>query len=121
MSAAAYQLGNLGLLPEAERDRLVDAGAKPLLLRYAQPSDWQHDESGRGRVRPPGRLYSRAMLAFRQGLIGLEPLVELLRHPDRDQLRQELDDAGLTPDIDALTTTDPDALDQLLEEMAPGR
>jgi Zn-dependent peptidase ImmA (M78 family)/transcriptional regulator with XRE-family HTH domain len=121
VSAAAYQLGNLGLLPEAERDRLVDAGAKPLLLRYAQPSDWQHDESGRGRVRPPGRLYSRAMLAFRQGLIGLEPLVELLRHPDRDQLRQELDDAGLTPDIDALTATDPDALDQLLEEMAPGR
>jgi len=54
-------------LPEAERDRLVDAGAKPLLLRYAQPSDWQHDESGRGEVRPPGRLYSRAMLAFRQG------------------------------------------------------
>jgi Zn-dependent peptidase ImmA (M78 family)/transcriptional regulator with XRE-family HTH domain len=119
VSAAAYQLGNLGILPEAERDRLVQTGAKPLLLRYAQPSDWQHDESGRGRVRPPGRLYSRAMLAFRHGLIGLEPLVELLRHPDRDQLRQELDDAGLSPDTDALT--DPDALDQLLEELAPGR
>jgi len=58
---------------------------------------------------------------FARGLIGLEPLVELLRHPDRDQLRQELDDAGLTPDIDALTATDRDALDQLLEEMAPGR
>jgi Zn-dependent peptidase ImmA (M78 family)/transcriptional regulator with XRE-family HTH domain len=121
VSAAAYQLGNLGLLPEAERDRLVQAGAKPLLLRYAQPSDWQHDESGRGRVRPPGRLYSRAVLAFRHGLIGLEPLVELLRHPDRDQLRQELDDAGLSPDVDALTAADPDTLDQILEEMAPGR
>jgi Zn-dependent peptidase ImmA (M78 family)/transcriptional regulator with XRE-family HTH domain len=121
VSAAAYQLGNLGMLPEAERDRLVQTGAKPLLLRYAQPSDWQDDENGRGRVRPPGRLYSRAMLAFRGGLIGLEPLVELLRHPDRDQLRQELDDAGLSPDADALTAADPDALDQLLEEMAPGR
>jgi hypothetical protein len=70
VSAAAYQLGNLELLPEAERDRLVDAGAKPLLLRFALPSDWQQDESGRGRVRPPGRLYARATLAFRQGLIG---------------------------------------------------
>jgi Zn-dependent peptidase ImmA (M78 family)/transcriptional regulator with XRE-family HTH domain len=119
--AAAYQLANLGLLPEAERDRLVQAAAKPLLLRYAQPSDWQHDESGRGQVRPPGRLYSRAMVAFRNGLIGLEPLVDLLRHADPDQLRQELDDAGLSPDADGLTAADPDALDHILEEMAPGR
>ena len=121
VSAAAYQLGNLGLLPEAVRDRLVDAGAKPLLMRYALPSDWQQDESGRGRVRPPARLYARATLAFRRGLIGLEPIVDLLRHPDRDQLRQELDDAGLTPDLDALGVADQDALDELLEEMAPGR
>lgn len=121
VSAAAYQLGNLGLLPEAVRDRLVDAGAKPLLMRYALPSDWQQDESGRGRVRPPARLYARATLAFRRGLIGLEPIVDLLRHPDRDQLRQELDDAGLTPDLDTLGVADPDDLDELLEEMAPGR
>jgi len=121
VSAAAYQLGNLGLLPEAVRDRLVDAGAKPLLMRYALPSDWQQDESGRGRVRPPARLYARATLAFRRGLIGLEPIVDLLRHPDRDQLRQELDDAGLTPDLDTIGVADPDALDELLEEMAPGR
>lgn len=121
VSAAAYQLGNLGLLPEAVRERLIDAGAKPLLMRYALPSDWQQDESGRGRVRPPGRLYSRATLAYRRGLISLEPIVDLLRHPDRDQLRQELDDAGLTPDVDALGVADPDALDEILEEMAPGR
>jgi Zn-dependent peptidase ImmA (M78 family)/transcriptional regulator with XRE-family HTH domain len=121
VSAAAYQLGNLGLLPEAVRDRLIDTGAKPLLMRYALPSDWQQDESGRGRVRPPGRLYARATLAYRRGLIGLEPIVDLLRHPDPVQLRQELDDAGLTPDVDALGVADPDALDELLEEMAPGR
>ena len=121
VSAAAYQLGNLGLLPEAVRDRLVDAGAKPLLMRYALPSDWQQDESGRGRVRPPARLYTRATLAFRRGLIGLEPIADLLRHPDRDQLRQELDDAGLAPDLDSLGVADPDALDEILEEMAPGR
>ena len=121
VSAAAYQLGNLGLLPEAVRDRLVDAGAKPLLMRYALPSDWQQDESGRGRVRPPARLYARATLAFRRGLIGLEPIADLLRHPDRDQLRQELDDAGLAPDLDSLGVADPDALDEILEEMAPGR
>jgi Zn-dependent peptidase ImmA (M78 family)/transcriptional regulator with XRE-family HTH domain len=121
VSAAAYQLGNLGLLPEAVRERLIDAGAKPLLMRYALPSDWHQDESGRGRVRPPGRLYSRATLAYRRGLISLEPIVDLLRHPDRDQLRQELDDAGLTPDVDALGVADPDALDEILEEMAPGR
>ena len=120
MSAAAYHLATR-LLPEAVRDRLVDTGAKPLLMRYALPSDWQQDESGRGRVRPPARLYARATLAFRRGLIGLEPIADLLRHPDRDQLRQELDDAGLTPDVDALGVADPDALDEILEEMAPGR
>ena len=121
VSAAAYQLGNLGLLAEAARDRLIDAGSKPLLLRYALPSDWQQDESGRGRIRPPTRLYGRATLAFRRGLIGLEPIAELLQRPDRDQLRQELEDAGLAPDDVGLGATDPAALDEILEEMAPGR
>ena len=121
VSAAAYQLGNLGLLPETVRDRLATAGSKPLLMRYALPSDRQQDESGRGRVRPPGRLYGRATLAFRRGRIGLEPIVELLQRPDRDQLRQELEDAGLAPDEEALHPTDPDALDDIFEEMAPGR
>jgi Zn-dependent peptidase ImmA (M78 family)/transcriptional regulator with XRE-family HTH domain len=121
VSAAAYQLGNLGLLAEAARDRLIDAGSKPLLLRYALPSDWQQDESGRGRIRPPTRLYGRATLAFRRGLIGLEPIAELLQRPDRDQLRQELEDAGLAPGDIGLGATDPAALDEILEEMAPGR
>jgi Zn-dependent peptidase ImmA (M78 family) len=97
VSAAAYQLGNLGLLPDTVRDRLADAGSKPLLMRYALPSDWQQDERGRGQVRPPGRLYARATLAFRHGLIGLGPIADLLQRPDRDQLRQEPEDAGLAP------------------------
>jgi Zn-dependent peptidase ImmA (M78 family)/transcriptional regulator with XRE-family HTH domain len=121
VSAAAYQLGNLGLLPDAVRDRLTQAGSRPLLMRYALPSDWQQDESGRGRLRPPSRLYRRATLAFRRGLIGLEPIVELLQRPDRDQLRQELEDAGLAPDEEAFTAAGPDGLDEIFEEMAPGR
>jgi Zn-dependent peptidase ImmA (M78 family)/transcriptional regulator with XRE-family HTH domain len=90
VSAAAYQLGNLGLLPETVRERLTEAGSRPLLMRYALPSDWQQDESARGRVRPPSRLYRRATLAFRRGLIGLEPIAGLLQRPDPDQLRHEL-------------------------------
>jgi hypothetical protein len=90
-------------------------------MRYALPSDWQQDESGRGRLRPPSRLYRRATLAFRRGLIGLEPVAELLQRPDRDQLRQELEDAGLAPDEEAFTAAGPDGLDQIFEEMAPGR
>jgi Zn-dependent peptidase ImmA (M78 family)/transcriptional regulator with XRE-family HTH domain len=121
VSAAAYQLGNLGLLPESVRDRLTQAGSRPLLMRYALPSDWQQDESGRGRLRPPSRLYRRATLAFRRGLIGLEPIAELLQRPDRDQLRQELEDAGLAPDEEAFTAAGPDGLDEIFEEMAPGR
>jgi Zn-dependent peptidase ImmA (M78 family)/transcriptional regulator with XRE-family HTH domain len=121
VSAAAYQLGNLGLLAEATRDRLIEAGSKPLLLRYALPSDWQQDESGRGRVRPPTRLYGRATLAFRRGRIGLEPIAELLQRPDRDQLRQELEDAGLAPDDVDIDATGSETLDEILEEMAPGR
>ena len=121
VSAAAYQLGNLGLLPDGVRDRLAEAGSRPLLMRYALPSDWQEDESGRGRVRPPSRLYRRATLAFRRGLIGLEPIVELLQRSDRDQLRQELEDAGLAPEEEAFGTTGADGLDELFGEMAPGR
>jgi Zn-dependent peptidase ImmA (M78 family)/transcriptional regulator with XRE-family HTH domain len=121
VSAAAYQLGNLGLLPDSVRDRLTRAGSRPLLMRYALPSDWQQDESGRGRLRPPSRLYRRATLAFRRGLIGLEPIAELLQRPDRDQLRQELEDAGLAPDEEAFTAAGPDGLDEIFEEMAPGR
>jgi Zn-dependent peptidase ImmA (M78 family)/transcriptional regulator with XRE-family HTH domain len=121
VSAAAYQLGNLGLLPETVRDRLTQAGSRPLLMRYALPSDWQQDESGRGRLRPPSRLYRRATLAFRRGLIGLEPVAELLQRPDRDQLRQELEDAGLAPDEEAFTAAGPDGLDEIFGEMAPGR
>jgi Zn-dependent peptidase ImmA (M78 family)/transcriptional regulator with XRE-family HTH domain len=121
VSAAAYQLGNLGLLAEATRDRLIEAGSKPLLLRYALPSDWQQDESGRGRVRPPTRLYGRATLAFRRGRIGLDPIAELLQRPDRDQLRQELEDAGLAPDDVDIDATGSETLDEILEEMAPGR
>jgi Zn-dependent peptidase ImmA (M78 family)/transcriptional regulator with XRE-family HTH domain len=121
VSAAAYQLGNLGLLPDSIRNRLTQAGSRPLLMRYALPSDWQQDESGRGRLRPPSRLYRRATLAFRRGLIGLEPIAELLQRPDRDQLRQELEDAGLAPDEEAFTAAGPDGLDEIFEEMAPGR
>ena len=121
VSAAAYQLGNLGLLPDSVRDRLTQAGSRPLLMRYALPSDWQQDESGRGRLRPPSRLYRRATLAFRRGLIGLEPIAELLQRSDRDQLRQELEDAGLAPDEEAFTAAGPDGLDEIFEEMAPGR
>ena len=90
-------------------------------MRYALPSDWQQDELGRGQVRPPGRLYGRATLAFRRGLIGLEPIVDLLQRSDRDQLRQELEDAGLAPVEHAFGTASPDAVDEILEEMAPGR
>jgi Zn-dependent peptidase ImmA (M78 family)/transcriptional regulator with XRE-family HTH domain len=121
VSAAAYQLGNLGLVSGTVRDRLVEAGSKPLLLRYALPSDWQQDESGRDRVRPPSRLYGLATLAFRRGLIGLVPLAELLQRPDRDRLRQELEDAGLAPDLEPLGAAGSDALDEIFEEMAPGR
>jgi Zn-dependent peptidase ImmA (M78 family) len=121
VSAAAYQLRNLGLLPDMVRDRLADAGSKPLLMRYALPSDWQRDERGRGQVRPPGRLYGRATLAFRRGLVGLEPIADLLQRPDRDQLRQELEDAGLAPDEDVLSAANPNALDEIFGEMAPGK
>jgi Zn-dependent peptidase ImmA (M78 family)/transcriptional regulator with XRE-family HTH domain len=122
VSAAAYQLGNLGLLPDAARDRLAMAGSKPLLMRYALPSDWQQDESGRGRVRPPSRLYGRATLAYRRGLIGLLPIAGLLQRSDHDQLRQELDDAGLAPDEDvAIGDIGSDLANEIIGEMAPGR
>jgi Zn-dependent peptidase ImmA (M78 family)/transcriptional regulator with XRE-family HTH domain len=122
VGAAAYQLGNLGLLPDAARDRLAMAGSKPLLMRYALPSDWHQDESGRGRVRPPSRLYGRATLAYRRGLIGLLPIAELLQRSDHDQLRQELDDAGLAPDEDvAIADIGSDQANEIIGEMAPGR
>jgi hypothetical protein len=82
-----------------------------------------HRSDPAGRERPgshpaPGRLYGRATLAFRRGLIGLETIAELLQRPDRDQLRQELEDAGLAPDDVGLDAADPTALDEALEDQA---
>lgn len=122
VSAAAYQLGNLGLLADPARDQLIRMGAKPLLLRYALPSDWQQDESGRGRVRPPARLYGRATLAYRQGLIGLQPIADLLQRPDLEQLRLELEDAGLAPErASDLSDAGVAALDEILDQEASPR
>jgi hypothetical protein len=91
-------------------------------MRYALPSDWQQDESGRDRVRPPSRLYGRATLAYRRGLIGLQPIAGLLQRSDHEQLRQELDDAGLAPDVDAaVDDIGSDLADEIIGEMAPGR
>jgi hypothetical protein len=116
VSAAAYQLGNLGMLAEAARDRLIDAGSKPLLLRYALPSDWQQDGSGRGRIRPPTRLHGRATLAFRRGADRRAAPAARPRPASAGagRRRPRADDVGFG-------ATDPAALDEILEGMAPGR
>ena len=70
VSAAAYQLGNLGLLPDSVRDRLTQAGVEAVVsATRCRPT------GSRTRAAVAGcghrAAYRRATLAFRRGLIGL--------------------------------------------------
>jgi Zn-dependent peptidase ImmA (M78 family) len=98
LEALLWHLSNLRLISPRLRDSLQRAGPKALALRHGYIAEWAELERDRYVVRPPARLLRRALDAYERGLIGAERVAHLLQHPDPEQLRRELEDAGITPE-----------------------
>lgn len=96
LEALLWHLKNLGLISDQSREMYQGMGAKALSFRYGYMSEWQIAEEQRDVARAPSRLSRRALHAYGAGFIGIERLGELLRRPDHDKLRKELEEAGIT-------------------------
>jgi Zn-dependent peptidase ImmA (M78 family)/transcriptional regulator with XRE-family HTH domain len=95
LQALLWHLLNLRLLSERRKKRIEGAGLKALSVRYGYGDIWHRLEAERGIRRPPRPLRERATSAYEQGLIGIEPLADLLGRKDTDALRRELEDQGI--------------------------
>src|ERR1044072_29511 len=95
LQALLWQLLNLKLLPRSRMRRMQEAGLKSLSIRYGYGDIWQRLDAERGVRRPPRHLREQATSAYDQGVIGIEPLADLLGRNDPDGLRRELEDQGI--------------------------
>lgn len=98
LDALLWHMRNLGWIGDRKRRWLRDIGPRSLAFQHGFVEQWRASRDGEGRVRPPGPLYRRALEAYRRGLIGAERLAALLGYSDSDELRRELEDAGITSD-----------------------
>lgn len=97
LQALLWHLFNLSLLSRSRMRRIEEAGLKALSTRYGYGDIWQRLEGERGLRRPPRHLRERATSAYDRGIIGIEPLADLLGRNDPDGLRRELEDQGIGP------------------------
>jgi Zn-dependent peptidase ImmA (M78 family) len=95
LEALLYHLLNLDLISDYRRQQLLAVGSKDLSFRFGYEADWARRETRRGLRRPPRSLRDRALKAYGEGLIGIEPLARLMGRADPDGLRRELDDQGI--------------------------
>jgi Zn-dependent peptidase ImmA (M78 family)/transcriptional regulator with XRE-family HTH domain len=94
LASLIYQLNQVGRLSFDGGQRLRAEGPARLVRTYGQAT-----MSGGGpifttAVRPPSRLYRRALGAFRAQQVGLGPVATLLERPDDDVLYRELTDGA---------------------------
>jgi Zn-dependent peptidase ImmA (M78 family)/DNA-binding XRE family transcriptional regulator len=95
LQALLWHLFNLDLLSRSRMRRMQGIGLKSLSIRYGYGDVWQRLDAERGIRRPPRHLREKATSAFDRGLIGIEPLADLLGRHDPDGLRRELEDQGI--------------------------
>lgn len=95
LDALLWHLLNLGHITDYRRREFQQIGAKALAFRYGYDAEWQRLEAERGTRRPPTSLYQRAVAAYEQGAISIEPLADLLNRRDTDRLRRDLADQGI--------------------------
>jgi hypothetical protein len=75
--------------------KMQEVGLKALSIRYGYGDVWQRTEAEQETRRPPRHLRERATSAYDRGIIGIEPLADLLGRSDLDGLRRELEDQGI--------------------------
>lgn len=96
LEALLWHLANLRFVSSRMRSSIQRIGPRALALRHGYIAEWTALETERYIVRPPSRLLRRALRAYGQGLIGVERLATMLRRDDPEELRRELEDAGVT-------------------------
>jgi Zn-dependent peptidase ImmA (M78 family) len=95
LQALLWHLFNLDLLSRSRMRRIQEIGLKSLSTRYGYGDVWQRLDAEQGIRRPPRHLRERATSAYDRGVIGIEPLADLLGRQDMDGLRRELEDQGI--------------------------
>jgi Zn-dependent peptidase ImmA (M78 family)/DNA-binding XRE family transcriptional regulator len=100
LQALTWHLHELGMLDWAGIEELRRAGPKALALRSGRWDNYQATEAQRDQVRPPTRLYQRAIEAYASGRIGIGPVAGLLQRSNEEELRLELAEAGLAPSFE---------------------
>jgi Zn-dependent peptidase ImmA (M78 family)/DNA-binding XRE family transcriptional regulator len=98
LDALLWHLVNLDLISEYRREQIHSVGPKALAFRYGYGSEWNRLEHERNIRRPPRPVYQRALAAYSKGLIGIEPLADLVGRRDVDALRRDLEDQGVVHD-----------------------
>ena len=98
LDSLLWHLLNLRVIDENTRASLAQVGAKSLAYRHGYAAEWERFEGNRDTRRPPRALLARALEAYSQGWIGLEPVADLVGRRDIEALRGELEDYGITHD-----------------------
>lgn len=98
LDALLWHLVNLDLISENKREQIRAVGPKALAFRYGYDGEWNRLEHERNVRRPPRPVHQRALAAYAKGLIGIEPLADLVGRRDVDGLRRDLEDQGVVHD-----------------------
>jgi Zn-dependent peptidase ImmA (M78 family)/DNA-binding XRE family transcriptional regulator len=98
LDALLWHLVNLDHISEYRRQQIHAVGPKALAFRYGYGGEWKRLEHERNIRRPPRPVHQRALSAYSKGLIGIEPLADLVGRRDVDALRRDLEDQGVVHD-----------------------
>ena len=98
LDALLWHLFNLDLISDYRRQQIHAVGPKALAFRYGYGGEWNRLEHERNIRRPPRPVHQRALAAYSKGLIGIEPLADLVGRRDVDALRRDLEDQGVVHD-----------------------
>lgn len=98
MPVLAIRLHKLGLIDDTTRDNYRRMSPATLAYRYNHASTYHEMSEDRGGVRPPTRLYERALAAYCDARIGIGPVAAIVGRDESD-LRDELAQGGLSPDF----------------------
>jgi Zn-dependent peptidase ImmA (M78 family)/DNA-binding XRE family transcriptional regulator len=98
LDALLWHLVNLDMISENRRQQIHSVGPKALAFRHGYGGEWNRLEHERNIRRPPRPVHQRALAAYTKGLIGVEPLADLVGSRDFDALRRDLEDQGVAHD-----------------------
>ena len=102
--ALGDRLEACGLITAGQRrefDHLQSSDRESLAWRYGHLAAWRQDQTQLGLMRPPRRLWRRAVAAYEQGLIGTGPM-STLTNQDPEELELALGLVGVEPDFSDL-------------------